>query len=92
MRLFLVFLLSFFTILFTNVNANIEVTFMKKILNKCTRKLQSFEQSDVSFSSKLLAKAVPPSKLKSKYITKNICYNYYGFLKQEVIFPILGVS
>ena len=67
-RLFLVFLLSFFTILFTNVSANIEVTFMKKILNKCTRKLQSFEQSDVSFSSKLLAKAVPPSKLKSKYI------------------------
>ena len=67
-RLFLVFLLSFFTILFTNVSANIEVTFMKKILNKCTRKLQSFEQSDVSFSSKLLAKAVPPSKLQSKYI------------------------
>ena len=69
--LFLVFLLSFFTLLFTNVSANIEVTFMKKILNKCTRKLQSFEQSDVTFSSKLLAKAVPPSRLKSKYIIKN---------------------
>ena len=84
MRLFFVFLLSFFTILFTNVSANIEVTFMKKILNKCTRKLQSFEQSDVSFSSKLLAKAVPPSKLKSKYLLNT--HADYGILKKDGIF------
>ena len=70
-RFFLVSITSFLAII-TKTSANIEVTFMKKILNKCTRKLQSFEQSDVSLPSKLLAKAIPASNLKGNLLKTKV--------------------
>ena len=62
-------LFTFVTILITlSVLVKGNENFMKKILNKCSRKLRLFEQasgsSDVmDMKTKLLAKAVPPTKL-----------------------------
>ena len=71
MDIFLRFSLSIMVILVPislTVQADLEMGFMKKLLNKCSRKLRSFEQASGSSDvmerkTKLLAKAIPPTNL-----------------------------
>ena len=70
MDIFLRFSLSILVILVpiaTSVQADLEMGFMKRLMFKCSRKLQSFEQASGSSvmerKTKLLAKAIPPTNL-----------------------------